>query len=295
MPNRIIKETITTSDTLAQLTAEAERHFYRLIVQADDHGRFDARPHVIRSRAYSAMLDRVLPEESERLTISLEAAELIKLYEVDGKRYGAFVTWEQHQRVRAAVSKFPAPSLASADTRGHLTAVDGNRGHPPQSATNVAVFGVGVGVGVGDGDEKQEKKKKASGDEDEDAREDARASPASAPAWAKPFQGLPGPGKEPELRADTIRAAVRVGESPTYARLDLELEALGFADFWRASHGRYKAFVDCWRNSLNRSLKRTDTNGLPAPPTPSYDVSTEEGIQAGHEAERRRQILASGG
>ena len=35
MPNRIIKETICTSDTIDLLNAEEERLFYRLLVNAD--------------------------------------------------------------------------------------------------------------------------------------------------------------------------------------------------------------------------------------------------------------------
>lgn len=49
MPNRIIKESICTSDTLASLSAEAERLFYRLMVQCDDFGLMLANPNVIRS------------------------------------------------------------------------------------------------------------------------------------------------------------------------------------------------------------------------------------------------------
>jgi len=110
-PNRIIKESIGSSETLALVTADEERHFWRLVVQADDFGRFDARPHVIRSRAYSAMLDQVDEGESERRTLVLaqESVDLIRLYSADGRRYGYFSTWDKHQRGRATTSKWPEP------------------------------------------------------------------------------------------------------------------------------------------------------------------------------------------
>ena len=38
MPNRILKESICTSESLVGLSAEAEVLFYRLIVKADDFG-----------------------------------------------------------------------------------------------------------------------------------------------------------------------------------------------------------------------------------------------------------------
>lgn len=38
MPSRIIKESITTSESLSEVSAEAERLFWRLVVKADDFG-----------------------------------------------------------------------------------------------------------------------------------------------------------------------------------------------------------------------------------------------------------------
>lgn len=52
MPNRILKESICTSDTLDELTWMEEVFWYRLIVNCDDYGRFDARPAILRSRLF---------------------------------------------------------------------------------------------------------------------------------------------------------------------------------------------------------------------------------------------------
>lgn len=108
----MLRESICTSDTLAQLAAEEERHFYRVLVQADDHGRFDARQAVIRAHCYAAMLNQVSARKSEAMTQALARVGLITLYEVDGRRYGWFVTWEKHQFRgvgRPTKSLFPAP------------------------------------------------------------------------------------------------------------------------------------------------------------------------------------------
>ena len=43
MPNRILKESIRTSDTIGELSWFEEVLFYRLIVSCDDYGRFDGR------------------------------------------------------------------------------------------------------------------------------------------------------------------------------------------------------------------------------------------------------------
>jgi len=107
MPNRIIKESITTSVTLASLSDAEERHFWRLIVQADDFGYLDARPEVIRARAYPMMLKEVDEQESERRTLALVSGGLLHLFEDNRKRYAHFPTWDDHQQKRAKYSKYP--------------------------------------------------------------------------------------------------------------------------------------------------------------------------------------------
>lgn len=107
MPNRIIKETITTSTTLAAFDDGTERHFWRLLVQADDFGYLDARQEVIRARAYPLMLAKVSEKESERRTQALAESGLLHLFFTGGKRYGHFPTWSKHQQKRALYGKYP--------------------------------------------------------------------------------------------------------------------------------------------------------------------------------------------
>ena len=52
MPNRIIKESICTSENIDRLTEFQEVFFYRLMVNCDDFGRFDARPKLLSSRLF---------------------------------------------------------------------------------------------------------------------------------------------------------------------------------------------------------------------------------------------------
>lgn len=107
MPNRIIKESITTSVTLASLSDGEERHFWRLLVQADDYGYLDGRQEVIRARAYPLMLEAVSPAVSEARTQALVNVGLLHLFNVAGKRYGHFPTWDAHQQKRAKYRKYP--------------------------------------------------------------------------------------------------------------------------------------------------------------------------------------------
>ena len=108
MPNRIIKESVCTSDSIDKLSWFEEVLFYRLIVNCDDYGRFDGRPSIIKSRLFP------LKETLTTKTVSgaikkLEIAGLVTLYAFEGRPYLYLPTWDHHQNVRAKKSKFPAP------------------------------------------------------------------------------------------------------------------------------------------------------------------------------------------
>ena len=113
MPNRILKESICTSENIEQLSLLAETAFYRLIVNCDDFGRMDARPKILKARLFP------LKDIDETDIISamkaLEQADLITLYLVDNKPYLQMKTWEDHQQVRNHKSKYPSPSDADCN------------------------------------------------------------------------------------------------------------------------------------------------------------------------------------
>lgn len=108
MPNRIIKESICTSDNIDCLTAFEETCFYRLMVNCDDFGRFDARPKILASRLFP--LKDVTPDEMQDALNALVNADLVTVYEADGKPYLHLKSWERHQQTRATKSKYPEPT-----------------------------------------------------------------------------------------------------------------------------------------------------------------------------------------
>lgn len=140
MPNRILKESITTSATLARLSADEERFFLRLTVVVDDYGRMDARPCILRAKCFAAMLGRVTDVMVARWLQKLVTAGLVYVYEIQGEPFLQLATWERHQITRAKRSKYPAPP-------------DGMRMHADASRceqmhANVSVFGIGNGNGI---------------------------------------------------------------------------------------------------------------------------------------------------
>ncbi len=114
MPNRIIKESICTSDTIDRLSWFDEVVFYRLIVNCDDYGRFDGRGAILKSRLFP--LKGGMGERSVRDAVRrLQAAGLVICYKAEGRPYLQLTTWDKHQQVRAKKSKYPAYGGGAAE------------------------------------------------------------------------------------------------------------------------------------------------------------------------------------
>jgi hypothetical protein len=107
MPNRIIKESICTSEEIAKLSPEAEILFYRLMVKADDFGLYFANPKIISGTCFP--LKQPKGAAVAAWIKELVGAGLIITYTVDFKDYLKLSSWEKHQQKRAAKSKYPQP------------------------------------------------------------------------------------------------------------------------------------------------------------------------------------------
>ena len=104
MPNRILKDSICTSENIDQLSAFQETFFYRLIVNCDDFGRMDARPKILASKLFP--LKDIRSTQIEDALRALTSAELVILYNVGGKPFVQMKTWDRHQQLRAHRSKW---------------------------------------------------------------------------------------------------------------------------------------------------------------------------------------------
>lgn len=108
MPNRILKESICTSESINALDWKAEVLFYRLLVSCDDYGRYDGRIAILKNKLFP-LKDDLTKKEVESSLTKLVSAGLVALYDVDGKPFLYLPTWDDHQSVRAKKSKFPSP------------------------------------------------------------------------------------------------------------------------------------------------------------------------------------------
>ena len=109
MPNRIIKESMCSSEKIAGLTDFEFRLWIGLITQADDAGRGDARPAIIKGRVFP-FRERLSIKDIDAALQVLAAKGCVSLYTVDGKPYFLFPRWVKHQRVRDCKPKYPEPA-----------------------------------------------------------------------------------------------------------------------------------------------------------------------------------------
>lgn len=115
MPNRLIKESICSSDSLDKLSWFEEVLFYRLIVNCDDYGRFDGRAAIIKNRLFPLKENLTVKAVTAAIN-SLASAGLVTLYVFEGKPYLYLPTWNKHQSIRAKKSKYPQPPEGSTSS-----------------------------------------------------------------------------------------------------------------------------------------------------------------------------------
>lgn len=106
MPNRILRDW-TDSVQVDSLDWQAEVLFVRLIMKADDHGRFSAHPRLLRSLCFP-LRSSVRESDITRWLAQCEKAGMIRLYAAEGKPFLSICKFGQQVRSR---SKFPDPAI----------------------------------------------------------------------------------------------------------------------------------------------------------------------------------------
>ena len=110
MPNRVIRDGFLDSEKINSLNEQEQNFFIRLLLIADDYGRFDARPELIKSKCYPVTDKR--PSIVSTMLTKLSDVGLIVLYTVDGKNY--LEINEYNQRLRQKREKYPKPKIGNA-------------------------------------------------------------------------------------------------------------------------------------------------------------------------------------
>lgn len=108
LPNRIIKESICTSEDIAGLSMGAEILFYHLMVKVDDFGVYFGNEQIIKNTCFPLKSSEIKVKQVESWLNELVKAGLLFAYVAeDGKKYVQFTKWAKHQQIRAKKSKYP--------------------------------------------------------------------------------------------------------------------------------------------------------------------------------------------
>lgn len=114
MPNRILREGLLESEAIDLLDAEAERFFVRLMLRADDFGRYHANPAMLANMLFPLRRD-IEPKMVENWLNQCAKAKLLRVYQVEGRccleiaKFGG--------KPRALQSKFPQPPAVCEQMR----------------------------------------------------------------------------------------------------------------------------------------------------------------------------------
>lgn len=111
MPNRIIKESVCTSDTVDAMSWFEECFFHRLWVHCDDYGRMDGRIAILRAKLFPLKAE-ITAAEVQNALARLEQLGCIQRYTCEDKPYLYVTAWDRHQTIRAKRGRYPAPDGA---------------------------------------------------------------------------------------------------------------------------------------------------------------------------------------
>ncbi len=84
MPNRIIKESVCTSETINKMSWFEECFYYRLWTACDDYGRMDARPAILKSKLFP-LKERLSLKDIQNVLQKMVDIGCVRLYECDSK------------------------------------------------------------------------------------------------------------------------------------------------------------------------------------------------------------------
>jgi hypothetical protein len=109
MPNRMLRDW-TDSEKVNALSWQGEVLLVRLIMKADDYGRFTANPKLLKSFLFP-LKDGIRDADISRFLAECERAGLIRVYTSDAKPFLEISNF--NQRMRAKVSRYPSINLTS--------------------------------------------------------------------------------------------------------------------------------------------------------------------------------------
>ena len=114
MKARLISKSIIENERLIRCGFMPTMLFQRLIMIADDCGRCVGNAVSIKTRTFPNDEEFSIAEIERSLSV-LEKEELIRFYEVKGRRYLYLTGWEEHQVIKFKHPEYPAPEVGGTE------------------------------------------------------------------------------------------------------------------------------------------------------------------------------------
>lgn len=106
---RTIKPEAFVSESLAEVSVEAERTFFGLLTQADDHGRHRDNAAIIAGLLWPLRAEHTSVHVEDDLQQLANAVLICRYTGCDGRRYLHIVTWSEHQKIdKPSQSRLPS-------------------------------------------------------------------------------------------------------------------------------------------------------------------------------------------
>ncbi|ANZ14879.1 hypothetical protein O1L44_02715 [Streptomyces noursei] len=116
---RTIKPEAFFSESLAEVSVEAERTFFGLLTQADDHGRHRDNAAIIAGLLWPLRAEHTSVHVEDDLQQLANAGLICRYTGCDGRRYLHIVTWFEHQKIdKRSQSRLPSCPQHHADRCG---------------------------------------------------------------------------------------------------------------------------------------------------------------------------------
>jgi hypothetical protein len=109
MPNRLVRDEMLESEAILSLPIEARWLYVTILLSADDVGLFEATSFKLARRA------DIRRESGDKLLQMLADADLIRLYEAEGKRYGFIPKFRQRIQIKYPKHPLPPKTLMEGD------------------------------------------------------------------------------------------------------------------------------------------------------------------------------------
>ncbi len=271
---RSIHPGLATDEDFVGMSRDARLLYVLLLTECDDQGVFEWKPTTLKMRLFPADNIDVAPLLSEMV-----AAHKVIAYEIDGRKFGAVRNFRKFQRPKSPNTAFPLPeqfrSYVGLDAA--ISEIGDDEPPPLPPKAEIAPQMEDGGWRMEDGEERTLSRFASEG-------RSRKVASRLDPEFAMPSYWM----------AEAEDSRTKAGLPP----VNLQLEAVKFANYWQAKSGANATKLDWRKTWINWALRADgDANGRGSGKPNGSDArgaSRNGFVQLQLEAERRAEARDRG-